>query len=154
MGVSGSGKTSIGQLLAQELSFPFVEGDDYHPITNIEKMSQGLPLNDSDREPWLDKLHHIAVDHLNSGCVISCSALKEAYRRRLAYSIETKVSWVYLKGNYDQVFDRINKRKGHFMKSGMLRSQFEVLEEPKNAIEVNIAATPKTIIQEIKQRLE
>ena len=77
MGVSGSGKTSIGRLLANELSVPFIDADDHHPPSNIEKMSQGIPLVDSDRETWLDKLHEIAVDHISSGCVIACSALKD-----------------------------------------------------------------------------
>ena len=79
MGVSGSGKTSIGQLLASQLSVPFIDADDHHPQSNIDKMSQGFPLNDSDRKPWLDILYGIAVEHIGVGCVIACSALKEIY---------------------------------------------------------------------------
>ena len=101
MGVSGSGKSSIGQLLANELSIPFIDADDHHPPSNIKKMSQGIPLQDSDRFPWLDILHEIAVKHIGSGCVIACSALKEIYRTQLNKSIESSVEWIYLKGSYD-----------------------------------------------------
>lgn len=154
MGVSGSGKTSVGRLLANALSCPFIDGDDHHPKANIEKMSKGVPLSDRDREPWLDKLHHIASGHLNSGCVIACSALKEVYRKRLVDSIESDVNWVYLKGTYDQIFDRMNKRNDHFMGSELLNSQFETLEEPENAIVVNIDDSPEAIVQEINLHLK
>jgi len=154
MGVSGSGKTSVGQLLASELSIPFIDADDHHPRANIEKMSQGIPLNDDDRAPWLDILHGIAKNHIGIGCVIACSALKEIYRTRLNKSIEENVEWIYLKGSYDLIFERMNSREGHFMGAEMLKSQFDALEEPTNAIEVNIANAPKDIIQEIKETLK
>ncbi len=154
MGVSGSGKSSVGQLLANELSVPFIDADDHHPLANIEKMSQGIPLNDHDRKPWLDQLHEIAVDHLNSGCVIACSALKEDYRKRLTQSIASHVLWIYLKGSYEQIFERMKNRKDHFMAAEMLRSQFETLEEPQNAINIGIADSLDIIVHKIKSHLE
>ena len=154
MGVSGSGKSSVGRLLANELSVPFIDADDHHPTSNIEKMSKGIPLNDNDREPWLDRLHEIALNHLDSGCVIACSALKKSYRRRLDQSITSNISWVYLKGSYNLIFNRMKNRKDHFMDAEMLKSQFETLEEPKNAIEMDIADSPEVIIQKIKLQLK
>lgn len=155
MGVSGSGKTSIGRLLAKELSVPFIDADDHHPPSNIEKMSQGIPLEDSDREPWLDILHEIAVKHLDgdSGCVIACSALKEVYRKRLSESIEANSLWVYLKGTYEQIFERMKKREGHFMGAEMLKSQFETLEEPRNAIHIDISDSLEKIVRVIQSRV-
>lgn len=153
MGVSGCGKTSVGRLLANDLSIPFIDADDHHPASNIEKMSKGIPLNDNDRKPWLDRLNEIAKDHIGSGCVIACSALKEIYRKRLAQSIESNVRWIYLQGSYDQIFERMTNRHDHFMGSGMLKSQFETLEEPENAINVDIGDSPEDIVQNIKLQL-
>ncbi|MEZ4687017.1 MAG: NADP-dependent phosphogluconate dehydrogenase [Bacteroidia bacterium] len=153
IGVSGSGKTTVGRMLATALSVPFIDADDHHPATNVEKMSRGIPLNDADREPWLDALHRIAQEHIGSGCVIACSALKEDYRKRLAHSIGEHVQWVYLKGSYDQIFERMQKRKGHFMESAMLKSQFDALEEPKHAIRVDIIDSPERIVQHIQLQL-
>jgi len=154
MGVSGSGKTSIGQLIAREMSLVFIDGDDHHSPANIKKMSLGIPLTDDDREPWLDRLNQVAKHHLNLGCVIACSALKKNYRDRLSHTIKNEVQWIYLKGNYDQIFSRMQGRKGHFMNPGMLKSQFETLEEPKDAIEVNIADSPEVIVKKLKDMLE
>ena len=150
MGVSGSGKTSVGRILAKDLSVLFIDADDHHPHSNIEKMSQGIPLNDLDREPWLDQLNKIAKENINSGCVIACSALKEDYRIRLTNSIESDVLWVYLKGTYDQIFDRMKNRQDHFMGAEMLRSQFETLEEPENVIQMDISNPTEEIVQNIK----
>lgn len=149
MGVSGSGKSSVGELLSNVLSVPFIDADDHHPKANIEKMSKGIPLNDSDRMPWLDALHTIAEKHLDTGCVIACSALKEQYRTRLSQSIEPDTVWIYLQGSYEQIYERMNARKGHFMDSGMLKSQFEALEEPKNAIIIDIADSLKDIVKNL-----
>jgi len=154
MGVSGSGKTSVGRLLAKELSLPFFDADDYHPPSNVEKMSQGIPLDDMDRKPWLDNLHELAVIHFNSGCVITCSALKEVYRQRLTQSIAANIQWIYLKGGYDLIFKRMKKRAKHFMNPEMLKSQFEILEEPENAINIDIVDSLEVIIQKIKPHLE
>jgi carbohydrate kinase (thermoresistant glucokinase family) len=154
MGVSGSGKTVLGHLLAKELSVPFIDADDHHPASNIEKMSLGAPLNDQDRMPWLEQLNQIAIKHLGTGGVIACSALKKDYRRRLTDGISsTDVQWVYLQGTYEQISLRMKNRQGHFMKPVMLRSQFEALEEPDDALTINISDTPEDIIKSIKSFL-
>ncbi|MEP1032639.1 gluconokinase [Ekhidna sp.] len=154
MGVSGVGKTSVGRQLASELSMTFIDADDYHPPANIEKMRQAIPLNDIDRQPWLGKLNELAKNHIKSGCVMACSALKQAYRSQLIQSIETEVTWVYLKGDYDQILDRMKNRKDHFMDSVMLKSQFEALEEPENAIKIDIKESIDGIVQKIKSQLK
>lgn len=154
MGVSGSGKSTIGQLLAQELDIPFFDGDDFHPESNIKKMSNGKALDDADRQVWLETLNDLAKNQLaKNSCVIVCSALKEKYRELLSNSIEKNTKWVYLSGSFKQIFDRVNGRKGHFMPPKLLKSQFDILEQPKNAIEINIGLTPKEIIKNIKNEL-
>ncbi len=153
MGVSGSGKSVIGNQLAQELGLPFVDADDHHPEANIKKMAQGIPLNDNDRIPWLNRLNQLAKVKYTQGCVIACSALKEDYRLRLMHSIESRTIWIYLKGSYDQIFERMNKRVDHFMGANMLQSQFDTLEEPANAIAISIADSPETMIAKIREAI-
>ena len=154
MGVSGSGKSSIGQMLAAALAVPFIDADDHHPESNIQKMSSGIPLDDVDRWPWLATINQLAKDTTDSGCVIACSALKEVYRLRLMDSIEPKVCWVFLKGTFEQILDRMNNRKDHFMGANMLRSQFETLEEPDTVLTIDITDSPAVIVQRIKSHLE
>jgi len=153
MGVSGSGKTTIGQLLAQELSIPFIDADDHHSEYNIEKMSQGVPLTDRDRKPWLQEVNRVAIEHFNSSGVIACSALKKDYRRQLEKSIETKVIWVYLKGSFEQIYERMKSRPHHYMRAGMLESQFDALQEPMNALVIDIRDSPAVVIEKIKAQL-
>lgn len=153
MGVSGCGKTSIGRLLGYELQVPFIDGDDHHPEYNITKMSQGMPLNDDDRKPWLNKLNELSHDHKEEGCVIACSALKQSYREIVEEGLGSHIVWIYLKGDYQLIYDRMAMRKDHFMEPGMLRSQFDTLEEPKDAIIIDIAQSPKNIVQRIKSQL-
>lgn len=153
MGVSGSGKSRIGQLLAAELDVPFIDADDHHPADNIEKMSNGIPLNDVDRLPWLRVVNRLALENSHQGCVIACSALKSSYRTLLAKGIKPTAAWVYLKGSFDQILDRMNSRKNHFMKAEMLQSQFDILEEPKNPMIIDISASPESILAQIKQYL-
>ena len=141
-------------MLAKELSILFIDADDHHPVSNIEKMSQGIPLNDYDREPWLDKLNQIALKNSSSGCVIACSALKERYRERLINSIEENVLWIYLQGTYAQIFQRMKNREDHFMDPEMLKSQFEALEEPANAIYMDISESPEVIIEKITSQIK
>lgn len=154
MGVSGVGKSTIGSLLSEALDIPFFDGDDYHPKENVLKMSMGKALDDSDRLGWLQTLNELAIDQLkNDGCVIVCSALKESYRKILSADIEDRAKWVFLQGSFEQIKARIDSRKGHFMSSDLLKSQFEVLEEPAKAIKVDISLTPKKIIDVIGKQL-
>ena len=154
MGVSGVGKSTIGNLLADELKVPFFDGDDYHPEANIEKMSSGIPLNDDDRHGWLVKLNELAKEQLkNSSCVIVCSALKEKYRKLLSDGIAKQTNWVHLTGSFETIYNRMNARKDHFMPSDLLRSQFETLEAPLNAIVCNVELSPEEIIKKIKEEL-
>lgn len=152
MGVSGCGKSTVGQALAQRLDCPFYDGDDYHPAENVAKMSQGIPLNDEDRWPWLDRLADLIAEHLGKGetAVLACSALKEKYRQRLKRGQEN-VIFVYLKGSFDLIWQRMQHREGHYMKAEMLQSQFDALEEPDptTAIVVDIDQDIASMISEI-----
>jgi len=153
MGVSGCGKSTIGKLLAEELSIPFFDGDDYHTATNIQKMSEGIPLDDNDRHGWLMALNLLAKKHLVHGCVIACSALKEKYRETLRKDIEDQVCLIYLEGSIEEIQERLAHRKGHFMPTALLESQFDILETPKEAITVSIALTPLELVEKIKTQL-
>ncbi len=150
MGVSGVGKTTIGQMLAAATSLPFFDGDDFHPQTNIDKMAAGMPLTDADRQGWLLQLHQLLqAQLLLQGCVIACSALKQQYREVLSNGLSDAVVFVHLQGSYEEVMQRLQQRKGHFMQSGLLRSQFDALEPPTNAIVVSISKTPEAIVGDI-----
>ena len=155
MGVSGSGKTSVGQSLAEQLGWDFYDADDFHPPENIAKMASGIPLNDSDRSPWLASLHDLISSHLKARRrgVLACSALKERYRQQLLDG-NPDVQIVYLKGAYDLIWSRLSKRSGHYMKPQMLQSQFETLEEPDNALTVASSKPLTEIVQEIVKYLK
>ena len=154
MGVSGCGKSTIGKLLSEALHIPFFDGDDYHPESNILKMSNGKALNDKDRFGWLQTLNNLAKKQLkNNSCVIACSALKKNYRDILNDDIKSNSKWVFLYGSFEQISDRINTRKNHFMNSNMLKSQFDILEESQDAIKVDISLTPNSIVDVIKKEL-
>ena len=154
MGVSGSGKTTIGQGLAKQLHLPYYDADNFHPSSNIEKMKKGIPLNDDDRLPWLNMLaDQIQTWDLQGGAVLSCSALKESYRKLLASKSKT-IEWVYLKGTFELIQSRIEKREGHYMKSGLLQSQFDTLEEPQYGIQVSIDSNQESIISTILSKLQ
>jgi gluconokinase len=157
MGVSGSGKTTIAKLLAEMLGWQFQEGDKLHPPENVEKMSAGIPLTDADRLPWLRKIAE-TIDgwraHGQSG-VVTCSALKRSYRE-IIVGDRPDVRLVYLKGSLDLIRQRMAARRGHFMPSTLLDSQFAILEEPspdENAIVVDIGGQPEKIAGEIAERL-
>ncbi|GAB4491884.1 MAG: gluconokinase [Anaerolineales bacterium] len=154
MGVSGSGKTAVGQALAQKLGWDFFDADDFHPPKNIAKMAAGIPLDDSDRAPWLDALHDLISASLKAGRpgVLACSALKERYRQRLLED-NPGTQIVYLKGSYELILQRMEARAGHYMKPAMLQSQFETLEEPQNALTVDIAAPLSAIVEKIMATL-
>lgn len=149
MGVSGCGKSTIGELLASKLKIPFFDGDDFHPETNITKMAKGIPLNDKDRKDWLQSLNELATKNKDKGAVIACSALKEAYRTQLRKDIGDKMAFVYLSGSFDDILTRLKKRKNHYMPVDLLRSQFDILEVPKDAISVSILLPPEEIVSKI-----
>lgn len=148
IGVSGSGKSTIGSALAKALTYPFFDGDDYHPVANIKKMSKGEPLNDSDRKGWLHRLNQIALEHKHTGAVIVCSALKKRYRNQLQENLESHCTFLYLKGSLEEISKRLSHRKGHFMPKELLASQFEALEEPKDAFSISILKSPDAIVKE------
>lgn len=139
MGVSGSGKTSVGVALARHLGWDFFDADDFHSPANISKMAASIPLTDTDRISWLILLHHQLEATLKTGGhpVLACSALRETYRRQLLDSLNG-MRIIYLKGTYTQINARMSKRDDHYMKPGMLKSQFEVLEEPTDALVIDI----------------
>jgi len=153
MGVSGSGKSSIGKLLSEKLSRPFYDGDDFHPKANVKKMSSGQPLNDEDRKEWLIALNKLAIEHRHKGAVIACSALKKNYRSLLRAGMGDCMMFVYLEGSFELIKSRLDKRKGHFMSAQLLKSQFDTLEPPSKAITVSIEETPNTIIKKIIKKL-
>lgn len=154
MGVSGSGKTTIGKQLSCQLNYQFYDADDFHPPENVQKMSQGIPLNDQDRQPWLLSLSHLISDlqQHRKNAIIACSSLKQSYRKLLQNNHQ-ELTWIYLKGSFKQILERLDKRKEHFMKSQMLKSQFEDLEEPNNAIILDISLTTEKIIKQVLSRL-
>ncbi|MTJ54161.1 gluconokinase [Anabaena sp. UHCC 0253] len=153
MGVSGSGKTTIGKHLAASLNWEFHDGDSFHLPTNIEKMRRGIPLNDADRMPWLQYLHaHIQVWlQENKNVVLACSALKASYRQILL--CDSRCVLVYVQGSFDVIQERLRKRQNHFMSEKLLKSQFNDLEEPDNAIYVDISQPIGVIVDQIRQTL-
>lgn len=152
MGVAGSGKTTIGVKLARELGWEFRDADDFHPPGNIAKMSAGIPLTDEDRGPWLRAIREFLARAVDRGqsVVVTCSALKEVYRRVLIFDPGV-VKLVYLKGDFQLILDRLRHREGHFMKETMLRSQFETLEPPTDAFTVDVSLEPEEIVARIRK---
>ena len=153
MGVTGAGKTTIGQLLAEQLGWEFADGDDYHPAANVEKMRNGIPLTDADRAPWLETLRALIAGWIaaKKNAVLACSALKRAYRESLRLAPEVQV--VYLKGTPELLRQRLRARVGHFMTERMLESQLAALEEPEDAVVVDVDRSPAEIVTEILARL-
>lgn len=154
MGVSGCGKSLIGSELAKSLKLPFYDGDDFHPQANVEKMRQGIPLDDADRSGWLDTLNKLYVD--NECAVIACSALKPEYRDILRRNNESLVI-VYLKGDFDTIWARHKNRANHYFNGeAMLRSQFDTLVEPgtEEALHIDIAQSVEQVLQQALTAIE
>jgi gluconokinase len=155
-GVSGAGKTTIGQLLAAELGWKFYEADDFHSPANIDKMRAGVALTDDDRWPWLESLRSLIERCLaaNENAVLACSALKKSYRRYLR--INEQVKFVYLRDSHKQVASQIQRRQGHFMNPKLLQDQFTTLEEPdpeEETIVVELGDSPPDLVSEIRKKL-
>lgn len=155
-GVTGAGKTTIGRLLAQQLGWPFYDGDDFHSPANVDKLRRGVPLKNRDRRPWLESLQTAIEGWLNKGenVVLACSALKRDYRQYLRISDE--VRFVYLRGGYDLIEERLRTRRGHFMNADLLQSQFETLQEPvsEEAVVVDCDKSPRETVEQVRQELE
>jgi gluconokinase len=148
MGVSGSGKTTIGRALAKSLCWGFSDADHFHSAANVEKMKNGIPLTDEDREPWLRSIR-AAIEQWKRdepGHVLACSALKESYREVLGQN-DPEVKFVYLQGGFDLICERLKERKSHFFNPALLRSQFDALENPKDALVVDVSRQLQEILE-------
>ena len=153
MGTTGAGKTTVGKLLAETLGWAFLDADDFHPAANIAKMTQGIPLDDADRAPWLAAMHAELVRQNAKGksCVLACSALKNGYRETIGAGLPMKI--LYLKGSYEEMREHILARHGHFAGEGILAGQFRDLEEPKDAIVQPVSLSPDQIVQNVTKEL-
>jgi gluconokinase len=150
MGVSGVGKTTVGEMLARETGWVLYDADDFHAPVNIEKMRSGIPLTDEDRWPWLDRLNAVLREAEQQGrsAILACSALKERYRDRLAQQLDS-VRWVHLTGDFGLIKQRIDARKGHYMTAKLLESQFAALEPPRDAVVVDVGSEPKELAAQV-----
>jgi gluconokinase len=156
MGVSGSGKTTVGRALVERLTsagcpgWEFLDADDFHPPANIARMAAGIPLTDADRQPWLEALNKALAASRQAGRhpVLACSALKQAYRERLLEGLPGIII-VYLQGNYEVIWERMAARPEHYMQPAMLHSQFEALEEPQGALVADVRQPPEEIVEAI-----
>ncbi|MGM1054435.1 MAG: NADP-dependent phosphogluconate dehydrogenase [Bacteroidota bacterium] len=154
-GVSGAGKTTIGKRLAKKLELPFYDADDFHPPENVAKMAHGIPLEDQDREFWLDTLaRNMYTWNSENGAVLACSALKEKYRIKLIGDPEQPVTWIFLNSDYEVILNRLSSRKAHYFKPSLLHSQFEALEIPDYGLHIDVNKSEDKIIEEIMNKLE
>jgi carbohydrate kinase (thermoresistant glucokinase family) len=154
MGVSGSGKTLIGEALSAKTGFAFYDADNFHPQDNIDKMKAGIPLTDEDRWPWLDSIYNFVAQKIKTDSIImACSALKQIYRDKISEGIETQCRWVFLNGSYETILQRLHNRTGHYMLGSLLQSQFDALEIPADAIDVDINLSPGAIVEFISSSM-
>jgi len=153
MGVTGSGKTTVGRLLAGDLGWAYLDADDFHSELNIRKMKSGIPLNDADRRPWLESLRETVRDYLarNENAVLACSALRQSYREFLL--LDERVKLVYLKGDYRMIQERLAERRDHYMDPALLDSQFETLEEPTESLRIDASSDLPVIVSIIRNKL-
>ncbi len=152
MGVSGSGKTTVGRALAEKLHIPFYDADDFHPESNVQKMAKGVPLTDTDRQPWLEELQRNIADwNKTSGAVLACSSLKEAYRETLRTNND--IGWVVLTGTFETIENRMKQRE-HYMPSSLLQSQFDALELPPYGLHLDITAPPEELVKAITENVD
>ena len=150
MGVAGSGKTAVGTRAAERLGWVFLDADDFHPQSNVEKMRHGIPLTDEDRKPWLERLHQELKNRLGAGTslILGCSALKDAYRSLLHQGLPA-INFIYLKVDHDTVLDRLRHRQAHFFPKELLDTQFATLEVPKDALVVNANLPLDEVVQQV-----
>lgn len=152
-GVSGTGKTTIGKLLSKSLNIPYFDADDFHSAANIEKMSNGIPLNDEDRMPWLKAMAAQLIESSKTGgAVLGCSALKEKYREIL--EVNESVKWIHLEGSRELILERMKHRENHYMKPEMLDSQLATWQEPSYGYKLSIDQTPKEMLEEALEYLK
>ena len=153
MGVTGAGKTTVGSLLAEQLGWEFADADTFHPASNVEKMSHGIPLTDADRAPWLAAMRAAIENWMmkNKNAVLACSALKGSYRQDLVISPDVRL--VYLRGSYELIARRLHSRHGHFATEAILADQFANLEEPADAVVIDISEDPASMAAEIRAQL-
>lgn len=150
MGVSGSGKTTVGELLSTQTGIPFFDGDDFHSQANVAKMAAGTPLTDADRAGWLaDLARHIGQWEQDKGAILACSALKESYRTTLQAGAHSPLTWVFLTGDPALLLLRMSSRQGSYMKANMLDSQLATLEMPAYGLHLNVADTPQQLVDKI-----
>ena len=155
MGVSGSGKSTIGKMLSEKTGIPFFDGDDFHPPENIRKMSSGQPLNDHDRQGWLVALNALAKkEKEKKGAVIACSALKKNYRDILKNEQTENCFFIFLKGTFRTIQKRLEERGGHFMPAHLLQSQFDDLQPPADAYVFDIKNKPQEIVSDILNKIQ
>lgn len=153
MGPTGAGKTTVGEILSRELGWEFADADNFHSPSNVEKMSKGIGLTDEDRRPWLAALRRKIEQWIAAGQngILACSALKEAYRREL--SVGPQVQWIYLKGSFQELTERVAARQGHYAKKELVVSQFAALEEPQDAITIDVSRSPEEVAAAVRGAL-
>ncbi|WP_124981192.1 gluconokinase [Nonlabens xiamenensis] len=152
MGVSGVGKTTVGRQLAEEFDCPFQDADDFHPLSNIQKMKAGIALDDTDRWPWLESLNKYLRELKGASLILACSALKQSYRDHLAQGVD-HLHWVFLQASVPLIQKRLESRKSHFFDPKLVRSQFETLEPPTDAIRIDAGQPLDQVVSHIKNEL-